>query len=167
MCVLRSDHNSEWNPAGLPSITVTIRTYPGTVPEQGQIELQYDIKGLQMDNSHYKVSAYAEDLLFTKYIWGNKRPRIQGCLLTLPKMFGGIPDIQKYHQATHLTWVIDWCRHGDQKLWTQLEQFSTIPLHRAPWCFQALPPVLKVHPAISPTLRVCNLLFKNLAITTT
>lgn len=117
-------------------------------------------------------SAYFRQVnaLFTKFVWTNKRPRIRRRLLTLPKMFGGltIPDIQKYHQAAHFTRVIDWCRHSDQKLWTHLEQqFSTIPFHRAPWCFRALPSILKAHPIIGPTLMVCQTLCKNLAITTT
>lgn len=86
---------------------------------------------------------------FVSFLLSVKRFRVlkaivKFCGFFLVKMtnIGGlaVPDIYKYHQAAHLTRVLDWCRHGDHKIWTHLkQQFSTIPLHSAPWCFRALP----------------------------
>lgn len=71
------------------------------------------------------------DTLFTKFIWANKQPRISRSRMTIPKQYGGlaVPDVVKYYQAVHVGRVIDWCRHTEFKLWTELEQeFSVVPL---------------------------------------
>lgn len=72
--------------------------------------------------------------LFTKFISANKWPRISRSLMIIPKCFGGVavPHVSKYHQAAHIGRVIDWCRHTEFKLWTDMEQqVSPVPLHRA------------------------------------
>lgn len=106
--------------------------------------------------------------LFSNFIWANKRPRLNKRLITLPKIFGGlaVPDLRKYQQATHLTRLIDWIRHKHTKLWTLLEQTqSIIPLNRLPWCHNSLPRMLKNHPLIGVTSRICASLFTHAKLT--
>lgn len=96
---------------------------------------------------------------FTHFLWAGKKPRLHRRILTLPKLNGGLamPDLQTYYRATHLSRLIDWCRHTNTKLWTRLEQAqSEIPLHRAPWCHASLPTGITRHPLIGNTLRVCS-----------
>lgn len=86
-----------------------------------------------------------------------KCPRIRRDLLTLPKSAGGVAaaDIFKCYQAAHLGRIIDWCRHGEYKLWMTIEQQSSpVPLNRAIWCYATLPASLKLHPTIGPTLQM-------------
>lgn len=100
--------------------------------------------------------------LFTRFIWAHKTPRIIRSLLTLPKQYGGlaISDLYKYYQAAHLGRLIDWCRHGDTKIWPCLEQAqSSVLLNGAPWCFRGLPINVKTHPLIGPILRQCSWIF--------
>lgn len=53
--------------------------------------------------------------------------------------------------------LINWCRHASFKIWPKIEQSQCeIPLHRAVWCFGDLSPVLKKHPTLGPTLRICS-----------
>lgn len=71
-------------------------------------------------------------------------------------------DAFKYYHATHLGRVIDWCRHTELKLWTDLEQqFDTVPLCRAPWCYAVLPVPLKTCPTIGPTLQIASRICRN------
>lgn len=66
-----------------------------------------------------------------------------------------MPDIRTYYYATHLSRLIDWCRHCGTKLWPQLEQAqSVVPLPRAPWCYVSLPTNVKWHSFIGPTTRI-------------
>lgn len=58
--------------------------------------------------------------------------------------------------------VIDWCRHGNFKLWTQ--QYSPFLLGRASWCYAALPLAPKTHPIIGMTLCICWSLCRNPAM---
>lgn len=50
---------------------------------------------------------------------------------------------------------LDWCRHKQLKLWTDIELtlFSAF-LPREPWCYSSLLETVK-HPCIGPTLRIC------------
>lgn len=59
-----------------------------------------------------------------RFLWADKKPRIKFNLLTLPKNRGGVglPDFKKYHQASHITRIIDWHCHEMNKDWIQLEQ---------------------------------------------
>lgn len=51
--------------------------------------------------------------------------------------------------------LVDWCRHGKHKLWTNIElNYSLVPLHRASWCYHSLQSSLKTHSTIDPTLRI-------------
>lgn len=84
------------------------------------------------------------------------------CQLSFPKQYEGlaVPDVHKYWQATHSGRFIDWCFHRDTKLRTQLEQArSKVPLSGTPWCYEALPHALKLHPLKWPTTRICLHLF--------
>lgn len=95
---------------------------------------------------------------FIKFLWAGKKPRLHQKILSLPKPHGGLamPEVHTYYHATHLSRLIDWCRHKDTKLWTQLEQAqSETPLHRAPWCYTALPSDLKRQPLIDNTIKIC------------
>lgn len=97
--------------------------------------------------------------VFTEFVWARKRPRLPNKLLVLPKSSGGLarPDIRVYYQAVHLGRLIDWRRHRETKLWTQLEQSHTrVPLGGTPWCFRSLPLELKRHPLIGNTARICT-----------
>lgn len=101
--------------------------------------------------------------LFTKFIWVHRHPRIRRTLLSLPKQYGGlaVPDMYKYYQAVHLGRLLDWCQHGDLKIWPGLEQAQSRELlHRAPWCFRDLASNTKLHPTIGPTLHICYNLSK-------
>lgn len=96
--------------------------------------------------------------IFIKFLWAGKKPRLHRKILSLPKRYGGLamPELQTYYRATHLSRLIDWCRHTTTKLWTQLEQAqSAFPIHRIPWCYTVLPTDLKRHPLIGNTARVC------------
>lgn len=95
---------------------------------------------------------------FTTFVWAKQRPRLSNKILVLPKQSGGLalPDVRAYYQAVHLGRLIDWCRHHETKLWTQLEQNqSIVPLRRAPWCCPAVPIEIKRHPLIGNTLEIC------------
>lgn len=68
-----------------------------------------------------------------------------------------LPYIRTYYHAVHLSRLIDWCRHREMKLWTQIEQDqSAIPLQRAPWCHLTLPMSIKRHPLIGNTTNICS-----------
>lgn len=98
----------------------------------------------------------------TGFIWAYKNQRIGRPVLILPKQYGGLAvlDLHKYYQVAHLGHLIDWCQHGDIKIWPNLEQAqSSALLHRAPWCYGGLPSNIKTLPLIGPTLRQCSGLF--------
>lgn len=100
--------------------------------------------------------------LFTGFIWSYKHPKFRRSLLTLPKQYGGlvVPDLYKHYQATLLSHLIDWRRHGDLKICPSLEQAQgNVLLHVPSWCFRALSPSIKAHPLIGPTLSLCSGLF--------
>lgn len=94
----------------------------------------------------------------TAFIWGKSKPRIKFDILTLPKKQGGIglPDIQKFYQACHLTRVIDWNIHSEFKDWINIERtFTPIPLHILPWLNKThIPPDCKFHPLIDNTINI-------------
>lgn len=95
---------------------------------------------------------------FTNFIWAKRRPRISHKLLVLPKQHGGlaVPDVRMYYKAIHLGRLIDWRRHQESKLWTQIEQTQCeIHLNRAPWCYTCLPTDIKQHPLIGNTSKIC------------
>lgn len=101
--------------------------------------------------------------MFTKFISASKCPRISRDLFTLPKSACGVAvlDIFKYYQAAHLGRIIDWCRHGEYKLWATIEQSGTVPLNRAIWCYATLPTSLKSHPTIGPTVHIGYKIIQN------
>lgn len=71
-----------------------------------------------------------------------------------------MPDIKTYYHAVHLSRLIDWCRHRESKLWTQIEQAqSSFPLNRTPWCHEDLPFDIRRHPLIGCTISLCAHLF--------
>lgn len=96
---------------------------------------------------------------FIHFLWAGKRPRPHRGVLSLPKSNGGLAmlDLRTYYRATHLSRLIDWCRHTHTKLWTRIEQAqSVIPLPRAPWCHTSLPIENSRHPLIGNTVRICS-----------
>lgn len=92
------------------------------------------------------------------FVWANKHPRIQLQYLQLAKADGGmgIPNFQKYYYATHLTRIIDWHCHANQKAWVKIERhWSQIYTHFLPWSPQSsYPKEIKTHPLISTTLNI-------------
>uniref|UniRef100_R4GAZ5 Reverse transcriptase domain-containing protein n=1 Tax=Anolis carolinensis TaxID=28377 RepID=R4GAZ5_ANOCA len=61
----------------------------------------------------------------SKFIWKNKKPRIKFSTMITPQMRGGfgLPDLQLYHEACALEWVIDWVKLENKKLLT-IEGFN-------------------------------------------
>lgn len=69
--------------------------------------------------------------LCRNFIWASKSPRLSWDRMTLPKLTGGLglPDIQRYHWACHLTRIIDWHVHKSTKDWITIEDsFAQLPL---------------------------------------
>lgn len=96
---------------------------------------------------------------FIHFLWAGKKPHLHRVVLSLPKLNGGLamPDLRNYYRASHLSRLIDWCRHANTKLWTRLEQAQTeTPLSRAPWCYTPFPTDITRHPLIGNTVRVCS-----------
>lgn len=73
---------------------------------------------------------------FVTFLWAQKPPRLAQSILRLPKLMGGmaLPDVNLYHMASHLTRILEWCRHGQFKQWVQVEQLLTgTQLNLVPW----------------------------------
>lgn len=98
------------------------------------------------------------------FIWATKAPRLSWVRLTLPKQLGGLglPDIQKYHWACHLTRVVDWHIHRPSKDWITLEDsLTSIPIANSPWITPRLiPRDFSSHPLIGATLSIFKLACK-------
>lgn len=118
---------------------------------------------LQAVPIHIPASFFKQvNTAFIKFLWAGKKPRISKRILSFPKLQGGIamPDIKTYYHAVHLSRLIDWCRHRESKLWTQIEQAqSSFPLNRTPWCHADLPFDTRRHPLIGCTISLCAHLF--------
>lgn len=84
--------------------------------------------------------------LSSNFIWGGHKARIKYTHLTLPKYLGGIglPDLQNYYKAVHLTRILDWNLHTSSKDWVGLEDsFSKLHLASVPWILDRhIPPEL-------------------------
>lgn len=65
--------------------------------------------------------------IISRFVWAHKPARIKHKVLCLPRVAGGLalPDIHLYYVASHLSCIIDWCRHTDSKQWVQMEQAYT------------------------------------------
>lgn len=90
---------------------------------------------------------------------GRKKPRLNYQLLTSPKNKGGIglPDFKKYHNATHITRLIDWHCHGDNKDWVQLElSYNKQQLLYFPWTNHAKSLNNMKHPLINTTIDILH-----------
>lgn len=100
------------------------------------------------------------------FIWASKSLRLVWDRLILPKLLGGLglPDIQKYHWACHLTRIVDWHVHSHTKDWIKLENATTdVPLAYLPWItHKTIPTDGSTHPLIGATLscfaRACTYL---------
>ena len=72
------------------------------------------------------------DKLISRFIWQNKRPRVQLKTLTLQKNRGGLslPNTKYYFWAAQLTAVVAWINNDTETGWVNLEQNSlpAIPL---------------------------------------
>lgn len=69
------------------------------------------------------------------FIWASKQPRLSWDRLVLPKRLGGLglPDLQKYQWACHLTRLVDWHKHRQAKDWVELEDsFASLPFMELP-----------------------------------
>lgn len=66
----------------------------------------------------------------------------------------GFPNLKNYYLATHLTRVIDWACHAENKDWVALEnKLGSIPVTYSAWIpWEAYPSQLKQHPIIGATL---------------
>lgn len=85
----------------------------------------------------------------------------------LPKRYRGlaVPDIRKYHQAIHLSRMVDWNRHADYKLWVRIEQAqSDVPLGGASWLHASLSRKMKNQPLIGNTAKICSVLLSSPSI---
>lgn len=62
--------------------------------------LYFNVLPIQIPNSFFKKLSGLQ----RKFLWADKKPRINLCLLTLPKSKEGIglPDFSKYNFATQL-----------------------------------------------------------------
>lgn len=94
---------------------------------------------------------------FLRFIWARKPQRVRRAILMVPKQRGGIgfPDPVKYHEASLLARVVDWCVLQKKKPWVHMEQaMIEIPLEGLvwlpdadiPWAVRWVPPydLLKV-----------------------
>lgn len=103
------------------------------------------------------------------FIWATKTPRLSWDRLVLPKLSGGLglPDLQKYHWACHLTRIVDWHLHRSDKDWITLEDsFASIPLSHLPWINpKSIPKTHIDHPLIGATLHLFRVASKSLAFT--
>lgn len=86
---------------------------------------------------------------------GRYKPRINLCLLTLPKTKGeiGLPEFKRYPSATHISRIIDWHCHERNKDWVTLE--TTNDIQNLTWtCNSKISTPLKKHPLIKITLDI-------------
>lgn len=108
-------------------------------------------------------------LLSRTFVWASKTPRIGWDRLVLPKRLGGLglPDLQKYHWACHLTRLVDWHIHRPSKDWIALEaSFAHLPLANTPWMTHTnVPKEFTTHPLIRTTLSLFKRACKILAFT--
>lgn len=92
-----------------------------------------------------------------KFVWTHRRPHIKLQLIIRLKALEnmGLPNLQLYYSATHLTRVIDWHCHSAYKDWVQLESETVAsPLHFIWWVPWASCSSLKAHPLIGNTLKI-------------
>lgn len=96
------------------------------------------------------------NVIFRKFLWAAKKPRVSLQILTRSKQGGGMgfPNLKNYYLATHLTRVIDWTCHTENKNWVALEnKLGPIPVTYSAWIpWEACPSQLKQHLIIGATL---------------
>lgn len=104
---------------------------------------------------------------FIKFLWAGKKPRLHQKILTPQAIRRPLPELATYYHKTHLGRLLDWYRRKDTKLWPQLEQAQCeTPLHRAPWCYTALPLDLKRQPLIGNPIKICAQLITTFSLLT-
>lgn len=104
---------------------------------------------------------------FIRFVSAQKPPRLAQTILRLPKLRGGIalPDANLYMMACHLTLVLDWCRHGAQKQWVQIENTLTkTRLDSLPWCQKPLPNRITHHPTVGETWQMAHKAFHDFLV---
>lgn len=99
--------------------------------------------------------------LCSRFLWGERRPRISYTQLALPKHSGGVglPELLKYYKAIHLSRISDWDVHASYKDWVNLEaSFTDLPLRSLPLTLERhIPLEILSHPLIRPTIQCfCN-----------
>lgn len=73
---------------------------------------------------------------FINFLWSYWSRRILYQILLLPKVWGrmGFPKPIKYHQAMHMSRVLNWIKHGALKCCVSLEQdIASLSILTLPW----------------------------------
>lgn len=101
-----------------------------------------------------------------EFIWNGKHARIKWDKLIVPKLMGGIglPDIEKYYWACHLTRIVARHLHGRIKDCVVLEEYSytqSVPLKYLPWIEpRKIPKAINSHPITGTSLKIFRFLCK-------
>lgn len=60
--------------------------------------------------------------IFRKYIWQNKKSRVNNNLLTRKKKRGmALPDVSRYYKAITLARLVEWANLNTKKRWVKME----------------------------------------------
>lgn len=109
--------------------------------------------------------------MYRSFLWGTKPARIGWAKLVLPKEKGriGLPDLQRYYWAVHMTRVVYWKVHACCKSWVNLERLITEnELGPIPWVSkQYVPPKFHAHPLTGATLQAFDKVCKVHALSAT
>lgn len=92
-----------------------------------------------------------------RFLQADKKSRIKFRLLTLPENKDGIglPDFKKYYYATHITRLIDWHCHSQNKDWVHLEHLhNEQQLLYYPWSIHSKNSRNIDHPLVATTLNI-------------
>lgn len=105
---------------------------------------------------------------FLRFVWLGKPAQLWRFILSVPKAQGswGFPNPVKYHKATHLAWVIDWCTTNGKKFWVHLKQATiNLPLVGLPWHLKkALTLAITHHPLMGSILQTIGQMFKSTSL---
>lgn len=122
----------------------------------------YKLQTVPIRLPHSFFGAYKK--MCRAFLWGTKLAHIKWAKLVLPKSKGGIglPDLQCYYWAVHMTTVVDWRIHSRYKGWVNLERLiAGSELRLIPWFSkEQVPSSLHTHHLFWATLhafdRVCK-----------
>ncbi|KAM5194348.1 uncharacterized protein ACMZJ9_022866 [Mantella aurantiaca] len=115
---------------------------------------------------HYDISK-AVNSAFIRFTWAYRPARIASTVLHLSKQAGGIalPNIQTYYTSVHLARAMELCKNLSNKQWIQIEE-AVLPLKLSaiPWLTRNVPSILKTHPTIGATWKICSRIFQTSTI---